>query len=124
MSELKTYSWSWIKEEVARALVGIVVLGFVTLIGYGVLQSFIGDSKIEKAVDGLRKEMVDRHNATVAREADLLHKITLLQSSKKIMPPMSAPFTPLNDFEAPNPAQVQLDFQKANNEKYSPPSKN
>lgn len=120
-NEIKRYSWEWLKEETARALVGIVVLAFVALIGYGILQSFIGDSKLDKAIDGLRKEMVDRHNATVQREAELLHKITTLQQKRNNV--SFVPIVPPPEIDGMNPAQVQLDFQKANNEKYSPEKK-
>jgi hypothetical protein len=113
-----------LKEEIARALVGIVVLGFVALIGYGILQSFIGDSKLEKAIDGLRKEMVDRHNATIERESELLGKITELQQAQRkktvlpaLPPPVSIPAQAEESLL--NPAQTQLNFQKFHSEKYN-----
>ena len=38
-----TPKWDWVKEKMAEALINAVVLAFVMLIGYGVLQAFLGE---------------------------------------------------------------------------------
>ena len=126
-------TWGWIKEKTAEAVVNTVVLGMVMLIGYGILQAFIGDSKLEKATATLRKEIVDTHNDTIKREGDLLAKLAALQeqvdgmkkpSSPSELPPVlfnqaaptAAPSMVPNP--APNPAQQQLDFMTRNQKRY------
>ena len=111
-------TWNWIKEKTAEAIVNAVVLGMIMLIGYGVLQAFIGDSKIEKATDALRKEMVDAHNSAVQREGELLSKLAKLQEQvDKIKKPDGLPSLPAAQ-EAPNPAQQQIDFTIRNQKRY------
>jgi hypothetical protein len=124
-------TWSWIKEKTAEAVVNTVVLGMVMLIGYGILQAFIGDSKLEKTVATLRKEIVDTHNDTIKREGELLAKLAALQEQVDRMAKPSGPpnpselppilfnqMVPTAPSMAPNPAQQQLDFMTRNQKRY------
>lgn len=118
--------WDWIKEKVADALVSSVVVGITILIGYGVLQAFIGDSKLDKASEKLRKEMIDKHNESIARESELLGQVVELKrqlerhvnGGQPETPPVALFAPSMAEPGLPNPAQERLDFEKRHRLQY------
>jgi hypothetical protein len=123
---MQTPKWNWVKEKTAEALINAVVLAFVMLIGYGVLQAFLGEWKLDKTSDKLRKEIVDKHNESIARESELLGQIAELRArieakaEKPADPPMAlyAPNLVPNPSNQPNPAQQRLDFEQKHRMQY------
>jgi hypothetical protein len=71
-------TWTWFKEKTAEALVNSLMAGLLLLVGWAILQAFLGDYRAEKSKDELKREMVEKHNDAVVREADLLKKIETL----------------------------------------------
>lgn len=96
MAEEKfSVSWSWLKEQIATAAVNATVAGLMFLVGWAILQAFVGDAKLEQAKKEIRDEFVERHNEAVARESDLiklLHEqrivIEGLQKAPQLPPPL------------------------------------
>jgi hypothetical protein len=121
--------WEWIKEQSAIAVINAITIALVGLIGYGILQSFIGDVKLDRMSSMLRQEMIDKHNESIRREGELLAKIAELQQTvqaRPVQPPQheTKKMEPLEPtVEMPNPAQQRLDFENRHRLMYSTANK-
>jgi hypothetical protein len=71
--------WVYLKEKFADTIVVIVASGVVFMIGASVLLSFLGEYKIDKAILEMRMEMVERHNQSVMREAQMIQDLAELK---------------------------------------------
>jgi cytochrome bd-type quinol oxidase subunit 1 len=72
------FTWTWLKEKTAEAVVNALMAGFILLVAWAILQAFLGDYRTEKIKDEVKREMVEKHNDAVSREADLLKRIEAL----------------------------------------------
>lgn len=130
----KTY-WNWLKEKVAEALVSAMAWMALIVLGYSCFKAWRADGDAElqrernqieitkirlecsEKIVALNQRIIDLNNETVLREAELLNKITALET--KLNKPTTIPTIPeigppeLPKLEPPpSPNQAPFDYYK------------
>lgn len=116
-----------IKRKVEDAVINLAVYGLGGLIIWAVSFSFVGENKLNSAVDTVNAKLVDYHNKSVEREAELLERIGKMESElvsklKGISDEMSRrkPDVPPFPGLPPTPAPPNLPVQQPPNPEQHP----
>lgn len=67
-----------LREKFLDSLAEFAAVGVLMLVGYGILQAFIGDYKLEKAKESITSSLVEKSNKAVAREGELVEQVSIL----------------------------------------------
>lgn len=126
-------NWNWLKEKVAEALLNAMAWMALIVLGYSCIKAWRAESDSElqreknqieitkiKLENGekmlaLQQKLVEMNNETVLREAELLNKITSIETkiNKPIQPPILPSLPEIRPLESSlSPNQAPLDYFK------------
>lgn len=75
----KRWTFEWFKEEALRSIMGLVFTGLALVVGWSIIQAFVGEIKWEAKFETFKLEvhttMLEKTNETVKREAELMKLI-------------------------------------------------